>query len=100
MTRTCMARRQNESRCARADVRSKQDKPPLLGNLVKPFSEGVKLSAGVFFDVIAHAPCPNEGHPGGIVFIHRSEKCIYDSNFFGSAERPQVDSQEESRHQP
>jgi hypothetical protein len=95
-----MVRRQNESRRARSDVGSRQGKPPLWGNLVKPFTEGVKLSAGVFFDVIAHAPCPNKGYPCGIVFIHRCEKCIYDSHFFGSAERPQVDSQEEAGTSP
>jgi hypothetical protein len=56
--------------------------------------------ASVFFDVIANGPCPNEGHPRWIAFIHCCEKCIYDSHFFGAAESPQVDSQEESRHQP
>lgn len=62
--------------------------------------ESSKLSASVFFDVVADASGPNEGHPLRIIFVHRREKCIYDFCFFQSAEPPQVDSQQKSRRQP
>ena len=72
----------------------------MLDGVTKPLLESLKLSASVFFDVVADASGPNEGHPCRIVFVDRHEKGIYDSCFFQSAEPPQVDSQQKSRCQP
>jgi hypothetical protein len=67
--------------------------------MVKTFSKGVKLSASIFFDMVAHASGANEGHPCGIVFVPRGEKRVYDFCFFRRAERPQVGSQQKGRSQ-
>src|SRR5579872_4026067 len=99
MTPPGMAPMQSEIKRVRPDPCYK--KTGLLPrNLFKTSSQGVKLCASVLFDIVAHAPGPNEGHPRGMIFVQGREKCVYDCQFFRSAERPQVDSQQKGRRQP
>jgi hypothetical protein len=62
--------------CGKNPPRTLNTCAPVVGNsllevVTKPLLESHKLSASVFFDVVADAPGPNEGHPCLIVLVHR-----------------------------
>ena len=44
--------------------------------VVKTLSEGIKLGASIFLDMIPNASGPDEGQPFWIVFMHRVQKVM------------------------
>jgi hypothetical protein len=44
--------------------------------MVKTLSEGTKLGASIFLDVVPNAPGPDEGHSCRIGFIHHLQKRV------------------------